>query len=320
MIEIREAQVKKEGSPKEGLSLLSCDEQVFVGKPAICRKYVEKEKKDEPLLELTWLMNEAVYYSIAKSAGLRMPEARILVVPEDGLFFGSEYLSSAKPMQDQGTLKEVVSVNLDQLTRALVLDLLLFNSDRTIGRQGDILCDDGKLFFIDHGHSLWGDGRCFGDLHRIEHECYSPEIVRGYVKDFLRCKEANALVWKEDNWSLAQKLFRETREKTKNEFRSACDSLKGLQRDEGVTAWRGSTKMLFQPRLVSCMAEALGKWAEELHRGYFQDGDGWNKIADLSVRSRSPRSVAGNLESRFPDSWLRAGTPCRGGDGSNPDP
>ena len=263
--------------PKKGMAVLCSDGREFVGKHLFCRKFVAKGKC-EPVVDLVWFFNEVVYYELATLVSLKMPDARILVSDDGAMWFGSEYHPHWQPVQNDDTLRGLCSSNVEQLTLALILDLLLFNNDRTIGPNGDIFCEGQELFFIDHGHSLWGDGRCFGDLHRVECERYNTEIVKNYIRDFLHCAKANVLVLEKDNWPLVQQTYERVKKKIPDQFKDICRNLERLGDREEVQAWqKGYDDVPVQPRLVKTMAGALDKWAQELDN-YFEKPNGWEAL------------------------------------------
>lgn len=205
--------------------------------------------------------------------GLNVPEYRVVVDNQGELFFGSEYCTVRKPLEDVQELRRLFERDPTQLTRALILDLLLFNNDRTFGKSGDIFSDGQRLYFVDHGHALWGDGRCFGDLHRLESDRYDSNIVQGYVKGFLRCVEANELVWSKANWPLAQREFGQMKSNVLDQFRRACCELEAMNDQEDIQSWVKHSGVLFQPRLVQPMCKALTDWSNRLNR-FFQSNDG----------------------------------------------
>ena len=275
--------------PKPGMAVLRSDGRKFIGKHVFCRKFVAK-RNCEQVADLVWFFNEVVYYELATLVSLKMPDARILVSDDGAMWFGSEYHPHWQPVQNDDTLRGLCSSNVEQLTLALILDLLLFNNDRTIGPNGDIFCEGQELFFIDHGHSLWGDGRCFGDLHRVEwkrydRECerYDTEIVKGYIKGFLHCAEANDLVLEEGNWPLVQQTYRTVRTKIPGQFKDICGNLDKLRDRKEVQAWKERYRMDVQPRLVKTMARALDKWASELDN-HFEKPSGREELSRLARR------------------------------------
>ena len=158
-----------------------------------------------------WLANEVVYYGFAKSAGLRVPDAAILL-SEKEIYFGSEKRNGRDQLKDEQTLVRLIDQhpeNSIQLTEVLLLDLALLNNDRVMSA---ILEDKaGDLWFIDHDKSLWGDGKEHnntpqaGDLGRID-VSHLPQAVCRYVGDYLPLQTANFIVWNR-NWAQVTEIF-----------------------------------------------------------------------------------------------------------------
>jgi hypothetical protein len=270
---VEQAQIIERDQPKTGMVVLQTnDTKKFVGKSQYCRKFISKSDHS-PHIEPVWFFNELVYSELAKLAGLNMPEHRVMVNNEGELFFGSEYCDTRKPLESSVELKRLFDSDPTQLTRALLLDLLLFNNDRTFGRSGDIFSDGERLYFIDHGHALFGDGRCFGDLHRIECECYNSDIVKGYISGFLRCAEANQLVWSEHNQETVQSEYDTVRKFVPGRFEQTCREIEAMRNRGEIKVWEARNGLLLQPRLVGAMEKALSRWTSHLDC-YFRDASG----------------------------------------------
>jgi hypothetical protein len=172
--------------------------QTYFGKSTRCPK---RNGEDNP----TWLINELVYTEFAHAAELRMP-AVALFECENAIFFASEIKSDRHSLKiAHKSIEEMVATsdNKVQLTRALLLDLALLNSDRTASQ---ILCDSKDvLWFIDHDKTLWGDGRPQdshpkpGDLGRLNVTTLNTKFD-DYMGDYLHCPNANRLVFSPHNY------------------------------------------------------------------------------------------------------------------------
>ena len=193
---------------KERFRVLRVGCREFIGKSTLCPKLSPKLKKT--VSNPAWLANELVYYEFAKVAGLQVPE----VVPlqcQGELFVGSEFLEArtqCENAQEVARLARSCQANLEQATKALLLDLALLNCDR---EPSAVLKDAaGGLWFIDHDKSLWGDCRPAdsgaedgsglpGDLGRID-----PSIIErklsDFVADYLNCAPLNQAVWVKERW------------------------------------------------------------------------------------------------------------------------
>jgi hypothetical protein len=162
----------------------------------------------------TWLLNEFTFAEIAAASKLQMPRLVPLRCNRE-LFLGSELIANRRCLKNASIIGELfANQNRVQLARALLLDLALLNSDRT---HKNTLCDDsGSLWFVDHDKSLWGDGRPPtefpkpGDLDRL-----NPKTLVGkfndYLGDYLAFREANALVFTQQNHDLILGQFRTLR-------------------------------------------------------------------------------------------------------------
>lgn len=181
------------------------DETKYFGKNTLCpkRKAVGRLGNDiNPL----WIVNEFTYSHIARKSQLRMPLSDKFEY-EGEWYFISEMLDHRTPLKGRKRLGDLFNDNREQLTKGILLDLALLNSDRTCG---NILCDDqGLIWFYDHDKSLWGDGRSSetdaygkqGDIDR-----YNPIGLREGFERFLgdyinaRFYDANALVFNNQEW------------------------------------------------------------------------------------------------------------------------
>lgn len=177
------------------------DGRKFVAKNTLCPK-ISGERNP------TWLVNEIVYWKFACLFEVRIPHAALLTVNHEE-YFGSKFVPTRSRVCNSNELKQLtdrIPENLTQLTRALLLDLALLNSDRELW---NVLLDavDCRLWFIDHDKSLWGDGQTPpGDLGRIDLNILDQKFT-DYIGDYLPSPEANALVWNKTNWpSVLQEL------------------------------------------------------------------------------------------------------------------
>jgi hypothetical protein len=108
-------------------TLRATDGKLFVGKNDHCRKSRGNRNT-------AWLVNEIVAAQYAVSAGLRVPDLRLLTA-EGREYLGSEFLPGRLPLRAGNVTKLFGCDNQTQLTRALLLDLALLNSDRTAGEH-----------------------------------------------------------------------------------------------------------------------------------------------------------------------------------------
>ncbi len=187
------------GNPKfeRRLTVQTAEGRVFCAKNRKCPKRQET-------MNSVWLANEVVYYGFARSAGLWVPDAAILLWDDEALF-GSEKHNGRVELKNEDALLRIVErhpENRIQLTKALLLDLALLNCDR---EASAILVDkEDYLWFIDHDKSLWGDGmeeHNFtpkpGDLGRID-VSKLPKASDNFIGDYLQFQTANAIVWDQD--------------------------------------------------------------------------------------------------------------------------
>jgi hypothetical protein len=170
-------------------TLRAPDGKLYIGKNDYCHKSPGN-------LNTAWLANEIVAAEYANAAGLRVPGLRLLRA--DGRdYLGSEFLRDRVPLRRGEVRKLFRDDNQTQLTRALLLDLALLNSDRT---AGNTLRDAaGRLWFFDFDKALWGDGREAsdqppGDLHRLDLGILDQKF-EAYLGDFLGYRDANALAF-----------------------------------------------------------------------------------------------------------------------------
>lgn len=123
--------------------------------------FVDAEGKIDPKY---WLMNEAFYYLTAQKTFLPMPEMKFLEY-DSRIFIGSRYAPNRLSLHIFPDRKKYLysPVNRVPLTKMFLLDIFLFNSDRT---KDNILVDSvGKVWAIDHDKSFMGNGKT--DLHRF---------------------------------------------------------------------------------------------------------------------------------------------------------
>ncbi|HIE27064.1 TPA: hypothetical protein EYP66_07240, partial [Candidatus Poribacteria bacterium] len=117
-------------------------ETIFYAKGGYC-------PKRQGTKNYIWLANEIVYWKFASFAGLRMPNVALLRKRKD-FFFGSEFCDGRAKLENENALQasvDRVPDNNTQLTRALLLDIALLNSDRVLSA---ILKDrNNLLWFID---------------------------------------------------------------------------------------------------------------------------------------------------------------------------
>lgn len=157
----------------------------------------------------TWLANEIVYARFATRANLRQPKLSLWKRGSEVRAICSEYEDGRECLCSEEQLSYLCkkACNKKQLVRALLLDLALLNSDRTVN---NILSDaSDRLFFIDHDKSLWGDGKeqsQSGDLGRIDTSIISSKF-EDYVRDYLQCREANVLVWQRNTETCIREEF-----------------------------------------------------------------------------------------------------------------
>lgn len=107
------------------LTVQASDGRIFCAKNHKC-------PKRQGTINTVWLANEAVYYGFAKLSGLKIPDAALLLWEREVLF-GSEKRNGRAELQDKRALSGIVEQQAEnhiQLTRALLLDLALLNSDR----------------------------------------------------------------------------------------------------------------------------------------------------------------------------------------------
>ena len=196
-----------EGNPEQDRRLIveTDDGRIFHAKNQKCPKRAGT-------VNSTWLANEVVYYQFARFAGLRVPDAAILSW-DDEILFGSEKRSGRVELPSLHALLSLVSGNAEnhvQLTKALLLDVALLNSDR---EKSAILVEQaGDLWFIDHDKSLWADGmeeHNFtskpGDLWRTNVD-HLPKETDNFIGNYLRFQIANTIVWNQD-WSTLTNIF-----------------------------------------------------------------------------------------------------------------
>jgi len=230
-------------------------ETIFYAKGGYC-------PKRQGTKNYIWLANEIVYWKFASFAGLRMPNVALLRKRKD-FFFGSEFCDGRAKLENENALQasvDRVPDNNTQLTRALLLDIALLNSDRVLSA---ILKDrNNLLWFIDYDKSLWGDGmerenetEKPGDLDRINVKNL-PEKVDAFLGDYAprEAKSMNKIVWTQE-WTT---IFEEFRKLPLDEatFHIACSEV-----PEG---WLPNPL----PKKMLCF---LKKWWSELEGLFVQD-------------------------------------------------
>jgi hypothetical protein len=183
------------------------DGRKFCTKTTKCRKALDRHHRNER--NPAWLANEVVYASFANAAALRMPESLILDYQGEKVF-GSEVLPTRRPLDREANIKQLSEQedNRIQLVRALLLDLALLNSDRTLP---NILLDEKQLlWFYDHEKALLGDGKrpqCGqGDLGRLDPNTL-PGKLHDFIRDYLVSVECNSVVFTPENWDILLQEF-----------------------------------------------------------------------------------------------------------------
>lgn len=186
-------------------------ETIFYAKGGYC-------PKRQGTKNYVWLANEIVYWKFASLAGLRMPNVALLRDKNNFLFWGSEFCDGRVKLESENALQasiDRIPENKTQLTRALLLDIALLNSDRVLSA---ILKDRNDfLWFIDHDKSLWGDGMekenetCkSGDLDRVNvKNLADSEKIDDFLGDYAPrgAKTINRIVWAQE-WTTILEEFR----------------------------------------------------------------------------------------------------------------
>lgn len=216
-----------------------------------------------------YLVSEVVASEYFEAAGLSVPN-RAFLLHNGREYIGSEYLHGRRATSD-GDLSALFRVgkNAEKLTRALLLDLALLNSDRT---SANILCSEDKaLWFIDFEKGLWGDGRIVdgkenGDLYRIDPRNIELKI-HDYLGDFLACNAANTLVFDASRWSSVVSAMN-----------SLPLDLKPLEKAERLVPPRWlNTEILQKAKLF------LPQWWERL-KSFFSGGDACTTFRSLLAK------------------------------------
>lgn len=247
------------------LQIETTDGRRFCAKNEICPKRASASNR-------VWLANEVVYYAFARRAGLPVPYAAILDLRGQAIW-GSELLEAATELGRQRSLRNVITEHSDslaQLTKALLLDLALLNSDREPSAM--LLEPDGRLWFVDHDKSLWGDGMerinqtpCAGDLERIN-LANLPAATENFVGDYLHCGSANAIVWSQDTQTVGAAF--DSLPLSTDVFQEGCADI--------PAGWMPQDS-------VRRMQEFLPAWWDTLHRFLAQPNSQWH-IQDILLR------------------------------------